>query len=543
MERFALPENLAELGGEDITALETKANERLAALRGTSSPVQADIEELAAIKQFRSDVKAMRSARDGFAADLASLDEPAAPVAPAAPAAAPVAAPEPPVAAATAPTVSIPEPVQPVVAAAPAPTPEPAPVTRPEPNVSIPAQARRPETLIATAANIPGFSAGTPLTVDQLAEAVANKGRTTKGSSERYAVASIDKQIDDLFDLRGKSDFAIANILDEQANTPYVEALTASGGWCAPSETLYDLYENICANPALFSLPTFRANRGGVRWPIFEQIDFTDVVDWIWTEADDIAATGTKPCIRITCPEFQECRLDAHGVCVELGNFQDRAYPESVRWALNRVFYLHDRAESLRKLAAVIADADSATIAATFGAASAVVAALLLQVQAYRDRNGLCQSATVEAVAPAFLKEAIKADIARQDFGGVGNAGLVTDATIRAWFAASGVSIRFLDFWQSLDDAAPGPLTWPTTTDILFYTPGTYVQFDGGTLDLGVTRDSVLNSTNDYNIFTEDFYCIGRRGPRGVVVTIPICPSGETGGHNPSSGEVVCPLA
>ena len=537
MERFALPENLAELGGDDITALETKVNERLAALRGTSSPVQADIDELTAIKQFRSDVKAMRSARDGFAADLASLDEPVAP------AATPVAAPEPPVAAASAPTVSIPEPVEPVVAAAPAPVAEPAPATRPEPNVSIPAQPKRPETLIATAANIPGYSAGTPLSVDELAKAVAAKGRVTKGSSERYAVASIDKQISDIHDIRGMSDFSIANALDEHAGVPYVEALTASGGWCAPSETLYDLYENICANPALFSLPTFRADRGGVRWPIFEQIDFTDVVDWIWTEADDIAATGTKPCIRITCPEFTECRLDAHGVCVELGNFQDRAYPESVRWALNRVFYLHDRAESLRKLNAVIADADAATIAATFGAASAVVAALLLQVQGYRDRNGLCQSATVEAVAPAFLKEAIKADIARQDFGGVGNAGLVTDATIRAWFAASGVSIRFLDFWQALTTAAPGPLTWPTSAQILYYTPGSYVQFDGGTLDLGVTRDSVLNSTNDYNIFTEDFYCIGRRGPRGVLVTIPICPSGETGGHNPSSGEVVCPLA
>jgi hypothetical protein len=381
--------------------------------------------------------------------------------------------------------------------------------------------------------------------MDQLSEAVGNKARATiKGrADERYTVATIEKQIDSVFDLRGKNDFQIANTLDELAATPYAEAITASGGWCAPSETLYDLYETICANPQLFSLPTFRAERGGVRWPVFEPIDFTDVVDWIWTEADDIAATGTKPCIPVPCPVFTECRLAAHGVCVTIGNFQDRGYPEQVRWFLNRVFYLHDRAESLRKLDAVIADADAATIAATFGAASAVVAALLLQVQGYRDRNGLCQGAMVEAVAPAFLKEAIRADIARQDFGGVGNAGLVSDATIRSWFAESGVSIRFIDFWQALTTAAPGPLTWPTSAQILYYTPGSYVQFDGGTLDLGVTRDSVLNSTNDFNIFTEDFYCIGRRGPRGVLVTIPICPSGEVGGRNPSSGEVTCPLA
>lgn len=527
MERFALPENLAELGGDDLSALETAANEALARLRGVSSPTQADIDELAAVKQFRAHVAALRAGTEGFASDLADLDAPPAPLAAVEPPAAPVVPAAVPVEAATAP--------EPVVAAI---EPEPTPVVVREPDVSIPAQPSRGETVILAAANIPQFTTGSQLTTSQLAEAVSNKARATKGSNEKYPIASIDLQIPDLYDIRDKSDFQIANEIDELASVPYAEALTASGGWCAPSETLYDLYENICANPALFSLPTFRANRGGVRWPVFEQIDFTDTVDWIWTEADDIAATGTKPCIRITCPTFQECRLDAHGVCVELGNFQDRAYPESVRWALNRVFYLHDRAESLRKLNAVIADADAATIAATFGAASAVVSALLLQVQGYRDRNGLCQGATVEAVAPAFLKELIKADIARQDFGGVGNAGLVTDGTIRAWFAASGVSVRFIDFWQSLTTAAPGPLTWPTSAQVLYYTPGSYVQFDGGTLDLGITRDSVLNSTNDYNIFTEDFYCIGRRGPRGVLVTIPVCPDGVTGGV----GDLTCPV-
>ena len=532
MERFALPENLAELGGDDLSDAKNQAAERLTALRGVTNPTQADIDELAAIKSFRTDVKALEAGRAGFTADLEELSDTPTPD--------PLPDPEP-----------VPEP-DPVPAPEPVPDPdegddeEDEPVTaasRPEPSVEIPEAPPKAPVVIVAAANIPQFSSGSAMDMGQLSQAVVNKAKATRGSREKYAVASIDKQISSDYDLRELSDFAAANVLDEMAGTPYVEALTASGGWCAPSETLYDLYENICANPALFSLPTFRANRGGVRWPTFEQIDFTDTVDWVWTEEDDIAATGTKPCIRITCPEFQECRLDAYGVCVELGNFQDRAYPESVRWALNRVFYLHDRAQSLHKLNTVIADADAATIAATFGAASAVVSALLLQVQGYRDRNGLCQSATVEAVAPAFLKEAIKADIARQDFGGVGNSGLVTDSTIRSWFAASGVSIRFIDFWQSLTTAAPGPLTWPTSAQILYYTPGSYVQFDGGTLDLGVTRDSVLNSTNDYNIFTEDFYCIGRRGPRGVLVTIPICPTGETGGRNPSTGEVVCPLA
>ena len=34
---------------------------------------------------------------------------------------------------------------------------------------------------------------------------------------------------------------------------------------------------------------------------------------------------------------------------------------------------------------------------------------------------------------------------------------------------------------------------------------GTMVFLDGGTLELGIVRDSALNSTNDYQIFAESF--------------------------------------
>lgn len=536
MERFLVPENLADLSGEELSALDTGANERLVALRGVSSPTQADIDELAAIKAYRSSVKELRAARADFASSVAELADP-----------------EPVVVAATTPVVTpapqtAPAPVVAAVEPTPAPTTStvPAvPASRPEPSVAIPEGSGRPAIVITAAADIPQVPMGSRLGIDELAEAVSNKARVLGNSTQRYPVATIDKQIPAEYDLRALNPYQTANVLDELASvSAYESSLTASGGWCAPSEILYDLYETVCSNPSLFTLPTFRANRGGVSWPTFEPIDFTDTVDWLWTEADDIAATGTKPCIPVPCPVFEECRLGAHGVCVTIGNFQDRGYPEQVRWFMNRVFYLHDRAESLRKLATVIADADAATIAGTFGTASAIAAALLLQVQGYRDRNGLCQGSMVEAVAPAWLKEAIRADIARQDFGGIGNAGLVSDATIRSWFAETGVSVRFLDFWQALTDAAPGPLTWPTTVDIFYYTPGSYVQFDGGTLNLGVTRDSVLNSTNDFNIFTEDFYCIGRRGPRGVNVTIPICPLGTVGGRNVNADDVIsCPQA
>src|SRR5690606_20267109 len=57
-------------------------------------------------------------------------------------------------------------------------------------------------------------------------------------------------------------------------------SLTAAGGWCAPSETLYDFCEVPLATD-LVALPEITIRRGGVRWPIepdlsaiFESFEF-----------------------------------------------------------------------------------------------------------------------------------------------------------------------------------------------------------------------------------------------------------------------------
>ena len=102
-----------------------------------------------------------------------------------------------------------------------------------------------------------------------------------------------------------------------------------------------------------------------------------------------------------------------------------------------------------------------------------------------------------------------------------------SNSDISAWFSAAGVSAQFVNDWQPLDDNVTD---WPATVDFLMYAPGTWVEFNGGTLDLGVVRDSVLNSTNDHTAaWMEEFWCIGMKGYESRLVTVPICPSGEVG--------------
>jgi hypothetical protein len=57
----------------------------------------------------------------------------------------------------------------------------------------------------------------------------------------------------------------------------------------------------------------------------------------------------------------------------------------------------------------------------------------------------------------------------------------------------------------------------------LLYAAGSYVRGDGGTIDLGVVRDSILNATNDFTAaWTEQLYLVAQVGPDAREVTVAI---------------------
>ena len=52
------------------------------------------------------------------------------------------------------------------------------------------------------------------------------------------------------------------------------------------------------------------------------------------------------------------------------------------------------------------------------------------------------------------------------------------------------------------------------------FVDGSVQFFDGGTLNLGVVRDSTLDGTNDYELFSETFEGLGFRGFSGGALQI-----------------------
>jgi hypothetical protein len=75
-----------------------------------------------------------------------------------------------------------------------------------------------------------------------------------------------------------------------------------------------------------------------------------------------------------------------------------------------------------------------------------------------------------------------------------------------------------------MDDAFPAQaagalVDFPTTIVWYLFAEGTFLFLDGGTLDLGIVRDSALVSTNDYRMFVETFEGVAKVGIESIKVT------------------------
>jgi hypothetical protein len=382
---------------------------------------------------------------------------------------------------------------------------------------------------------------------DELSIALHEKARTlndAKGNTDRGApVASLKFNTP-------KND--VSKILDDEGIRQAwdaahdVESLVASGGWCAPSETIYDFVCDFEAMPEMLDLPSITSTRGGLRFPESPLLgDVLDDVDsgFTWTEADDIAAATpggpTKPCFRIPCPDFDEVRLQAQGICVTAGNLTDRAYPELTNRYVDLVMTAH--AHRMNGLTIAKVEAASTAVAPTvadLSAAEAVLASVELQIAASRDQFFMSEDQILEVVLPRWIRTVIRRDLARRS--GVAYA-QVSNADIAAFFGEIGARVQFVSNWQTLRAAGAfaGKVTLPATVKALVYPAGAHTRLDGGSIDLGVVRDSTLNATNDYTAaWTEEFWGVVSRC-FSLVVTIALCADGSTG----APATIACPTA
>ena len=426
-------------------------------------------------------------------------------------------------------------------------------------HVSAPAPAISEETPVEdtsrarlTVADVPGFAADSDASFEDLAVALDRRlqgfnsgaygaaARAGRAMSERHSLAVVRKSFDERATVGSpeSADAAMAFAVNEK-NLPG-GSLVAAGGWCAPSETVYDLIEDE-SRDGLISLPEINVTRGGIKFtkgPKFA--DLYAAPSFNFTEEDakagkylpDTAGSGNKvgakPVYQVPCTDFEEVRLSAAGMHIQAGLLQQRGYPELVARTIRGALVAHEHKMSERVIAAMEAQSTAVSLdTGQIGVLAPVLTAIELQVEHYRYAQRLSRSTTLEAVFPYWVRGAIRTDLSRRE--GVDLID-VPDSRIDAWFRSRGVNPQFVYDWQALTGEAGTFKVWGGSVKFLLYSAGTFVKGGQDVITLDTVYDSTLLGQNDYTaLFTEEGYLVAKRGHDARVVTVPLNPNGGTG--------------
>lgn len=389
---------------------------------------------------------------------------------------------------------------------------------------------------------------GQNIDIATLAKAIVDKQQTYKafppGPAEYVTVATAIAEFGEDSAVTGslEDNFKVLRSLSEQHAAARTEdtALVASGGVCAPLEQNYDFFrlaEEM--NPVERCLPVASAPRGGIRY--IQPPDFRDAAPGVrvTTEAEDAAGyvsqggpTADKPCVAVECPPIQECRVDAVSKCVTFGNLNYRVFPEQVAAFLADLAVIFTETKEIFYLDAIDAASTAVTSIQSYSAVRTLVYDLLAAAANYRRRHHMRPDATLDVLLPSWLPELLKVDMVNDHALGMtfidGDGG-----EIDRFFAQANLSVCW--YYDSATGAGQafntaqgvGDLnSFPSTTVSYLFAPGTFVRLDAGTLDVGLVRDSILNGTNDLQLFAEQWIQVCMVGLESLRIEHTLCPDG-----------------
>jgi hypothetical protein len=117
-----------------------------------------------------------------------------------------------------------------------------------------------------------------------------------------------------------------------------------------------------------------------------------------------------------------------------------------------------------------------------------------------------------------------------------GDSSMNAYAEIEGYIASRGINITWHidDFTGSQGSGAMNEFTDTFTWYI--FAEGTFLFLDGGTLDLGIIRDSSLVGTNDYKMFVETFEGVAKVGVESLKVVSTISVNGVAAALRDTTG-------
>jgi chemotaxis protein histidine kinase CheA len=411
-------------------------------------------------------------------------------------------------------------------------------------NIEVPAD-RRPvaqasvaPVAITAGADIPGYTAGSPMSdMKDVASAFEKRihalRRVNGGDGEQHIVASIATQYPEE---RILTQDAESNWAKVQAVTG-PEALVASGGHSAPFEVKYDIFGlGTTARPLRDALPKFQADRGGIRFvtpPVLSS--YANAVG-IWTAANDSAETpspSSKLSLTVSAASENTVATDAVTLQLQFGNLMTRAYPELIARHNELGLIQHAREAEGQILTRLTALSTAVTSTSLIGVARDFLVQLGRAASNYRGRHRLEADAPLRVIAPYWIKDAMVADLA---IAAPGDNTLNAAAEIDGYIASRNINITYHidDFTDAQGASAMNEFA--DTFVWYMFAEGTFLFLDGGTLDLGVIRDSTLVGTNDYKMFVETFEGVAKVGVESLKVTSTISVNGVAAALRDTTG-------
>ena len=411
---------------------------------------------------------------------------------------------------------------------------------------------------ITAGADIPGYTAGS--TIDSMSDVaiamekrIHSLRRVNGGDGEQHIVASLTVAYPEE---RTLTTDAESNQLKINA-VAGPEALVASGGHAAPFEVKYDIFGlgSTTDRPVRDALPKFQADRGGIRFvtpPTLVSFNSGTVYDYdaavgLWTAANDSATTpspAAKNSLTVTAAQENTVATDAVTLQLQFGNLMTRAYPELIARHNELALVQHAREAELNVLSKIAAGSTAVNAhVATTEAPSLIGFArdFLVQVRkasvAYRSRHRIDAGTRLKAIVPAWIYDAMAADLAL-NMPGDGNLG-AGESEIKGYLAGSNVDmVASLDLssFGAQGGSAARLLEFPDQITWYLFSEGTFLFLDGGTLDLGIIRDSSLVGTNDYKMFIETFESVAKVGIESLAITTSLSINGVAAALRDTTG-------
>lgn len=414
------------------------------------------------------------------------------------------------------------------------------------------------ELVLRASANVPGVAPGTIL---RTPEAVYNAFREVLRSSEGYrgprqTFPVMNVGVYDAAELYGEERTLRDNARENAsrlAKFTSLEALRAAGGRCAPPPV--DYTQPVLGStdrPVKASMLNMGADRGGIVLQPMPTLSDVEDSFGVWTQANDVTPgsdggtdlTGdsdgdgpeTKGCLVLTCGDPHDWEVDALTSCLEVANFRKTFWAESVdAWVRKSAVWFARQAEN-RLLGKMGANMTHVTETGVLGTARAVLAAIDLTAVGMRQRQRLDPTYPVAMIAPTWLLNAMITDLLREHPGATAERLAVTQAQVEGFIASRHINVTWtLDgvAGQIMPAQANGVLRqFPSVAKLYLSIEGQEIFLDSGRLDFGVVRDSILNSTNKFQMFSETLEGYAFHGEEHIELTLGICSNGSSSGFD-----------